>query len=342
MFRLDAEHAHEIGIGMIERGLASHFYADADSVNLTPVECFGFKFRDAIGMAAGFDKNGVIVDQLASLGFGAVEVGTVTFEPQTGNSKPRMFRLPKDNALINRLGFNNRGAFALAERLCEVSSDCVVGVNIGKNKNVANEDAVDNYLACLNVVHSSADYLALNISSPNTPGLRELQNAYALDVLLKAVTSRNIELGKKPILVKIAPDLENDAVIEAVDICLANNIDGIIATNTTISRKRLKSENVNKIGDGGLSGFPLRGRSTDVIRMIFRYTNGRIPIVGVGGVFSAEDAFEKIAAGATLIQAYTGFIYGGPRFAQSINKGLKKLLDTNGFADVMSAVGSLA
>lgn len=337
MFRLDAETAHDVGMRSLRAGLASPFYADNRSEKLQ-TNLFWLSFANPIGLAAGFDKNALVTSQMASLGFGFVEVGTVTHHPQPGNPQPRMFRLPKDNALINRLGFNNHGAAAIVERLRDLDRKCVIGVNIGKNKDVPNEEAVENYLATFELVHSYADYIALNISSPNTPNLRELQRAENLDDLLGSLQSRNKELGAKPLLVKIAPDLTDREIEAAVDISLKHSMSGIIATNTTISRDGLVSD-INDIGAGGLSGSPLRSRSTDVISTIHRYSAGKLPIIGVGGIFTANDAFEKIAAGASLIQAYTGFIYGGPRFAQEIVRGLEHILEEKGFSSLSEAVG---
>ncbi len=339
MFNLDAERAHEMGIKALEMGLASPFYSDAGADGLGEIERFGLKFANPLGLAAGFDKNGVAVDQLASLGFGFVEVGTVTYEPQQGNPKPRMFRLPEDQGLINRLGFNNEGAFGVAERLKTINRKCVVGVNIGKNKDVPNEEATDNYLKSFDLVHPVADYVAVNISSPNTPNLRELQKADNLEELLVALTSRNNELGSRPILVKIAPDLRKAEIEAIVDMCLRHGIDGIIATNTTISRDGLRS-NIDE--SGGLSGKPLEQRSNEVITTIYRYSKGKLPIIGVGGIFNAEDAFAKIAAGASLIQAYTGFVYGGPSFARDVTSGLAEILKERGFKNLDDAVGSKA
>lgn len=337
MFGLDAERAHEIGIKALEMGLASPFYSDARVDGFGEIERFGLKFANPIGLAAGFDKNGVAVNQLASLGFGFVEVGTVTYEPQPGNPKPRLFRLPDDNALINRLGFNNDGAAAVAERLKTINRKCIVGVNIGKNKEVPNEEATENYLKSFDLVQPVADYVAVNISSPNTPNLRELQKAESLDELLGALTTRNQELGWRPLLVKIAPDLTEAEIEAIVDTCLRHKIDGIIATNTTISREGLIS-NIDEAG--GLSGTPLAKRSNEVISAIYRYSKGKLPIFGVGGIFTAEDAFAKIAAGASLIQAYTGFVYGGPTFAGDITLGLTTILKERGFANLDEAVGS--
>lgn len=338
MFRLDAEHAHELGIKAMRLGLASPYYCDNTAFGLGEIERFGLKFPNPVGLAAGFDKNGVVVDELASLGFGFVEVGTVTQKPQPGNEKPRLFRLPKDKALINRLGFNNEGSAAVAQRLSELRRRCVVGVNIGRNKDVPNEDAAENYVRCLETVFPVADYITVNVSSPNTPNLRDLQQAGPLSALLSALQERS---AGKPILVKIAPDV-TDAELEAIlQTCAANGIDGIIATNTTISREGL-SERVAQFGDGGVSGRPLTARSNEIIATIYRYTKGRLPMIGVGGIFTAQDAFDKIAAGASLVQAYTGFVYGGPSFARDINLGLSKLVKEKGFGSLDDVIGTAA
>jgi dihydroorotate dehydrogenase len=353
MFGLDAEHAHELGMKALTLGLARPFSTSEVSLpEFGNIERLGLTFKNPVGIAAGFDKNALAVNELASLGFGFVEVGTVTLRPQKGNEKPRLFRLPEDKALINRLGFNNDGAEAVAERLKRLNRKCVVGVNIGKNKDVPNEEAVENYLACFDIVHPFADYIAVNVSSPNTPNLRELQRTESLDALLAALQSRNRELNdsgrnatveervQTPLLVKIAPDLSKQDIEEIVDICRSHSISGIIATNTTISREGLKTSETEKFGEGGLSGKPLARRANDVISTIFRHSKGKLPIIGVGGIFTAEDAFDKIAAGASLLQAYTGFVYGGPRFANEINTDLAAILTSRGFSRIDDAIGS--
>ncbi len=370
LFCLPAETAHEISIKALQFGLSSNSFqnlssAQDESKSLLAVEKFGLNFFNPVGMAAGFDKNGIVVNQLASLGFGFVEVGTVTYEPQPGNPKPRMFRLPEDNALINRLGFNNDGAEVVVERLKRLDRKCVVGVNIGRNKDVPNEEATENYLKCFEIIHDVADYVAVNISSPNTPNLRDLQQSESLEQLLGSIQEKNRELSggnasmneradiastgthlnshvsarSKPLLMKIAPDLTEAEIEAIVDIALRYEISGIIATNTTISREGLIS-NVDQIGNGGLSGQPLMKRSNEVISTIFRHSKGELPVIGVGGIFTAEDAFAKIAAGASLIQAYTGFIYGGPSFAGDIKAGLVGMLKERGFSTLDEAVGS--
>lgn len=342
LFNISPETAHEIGIESLKIGLSSSFAQDFASKKYSvefsgELERFGLRFKNPLGIAAGFDKNGMVVNQLAALGFGFVEVGTVTFKPQSGNEKPRLFRLPDDKALINRLGFNNEGTPKVVERLKKLNRKCVLGVNIGKNKDVPNDEAIENYLKSFDLAHEVADYIAVNVSSPNTPNLRELQKAENLEELLSELQKRNLELSAKPLLVKIAPDLAESEIEAIVDIVLRLDLAGIIATNTTISRENLKT-NINETG--GLSGKPVREKSTEVISKIYKYSNGKIPIVGVGGIFTVEDAFEKISAGACLIQAYTGFIYQGISFAKEINSGLNDILKKKGFKNLDEAVGS--
>ncbi|MEO5857822.1 MAG: quinone-dependent dihydroorotate dehydrogenase [Pyrinomonadaceae bacterium] len=338
MFGLDAEAAHELGMKALQWGLSAPYYSDPRSFDLGPVERFRLEFPNPVGIAAGLDKNAVAVNQLASLGFGFVEVGTVTFEAQPGNPRPRMFRLPEDQGVINRLGFNNEGAEAVAARLSKLKRKGIVGVNIGKNKDVAIEAATENYLTSFNLLADHADYVAINISSPNTPNLRELQRYENLDELLGTLS--RAAKNRVPLLVKIAPDLSETEIESAVGVCLRYEIAGMIATNTTISRDGLTSKNIESIGAGGLSGRPLRQRATEVIKTVYRYSKGKLPIIGVGGVFTGDDAFEKIAAGASLVQAYTGFIYRGPMFAKDVNKRLAQILKERGFSTMDEAVGS--
>lgn len=341
LFKMPTETAHEIGIETLKLGLSTKFARDLAakrfaSESFGELSRFNLNFKNPLGIAAGFDKNGVVVNQLAALGFGFVEVGTVTFNPQKGNEKPRLFRLPEDKALINRLGFNNEGTPRIVERLKKIQPNCVLGVNIGKNKDVPNEDAIENYLKSFDLAHQVADYIAVNVSSPNTPNLRELQKAKSLEELLSALQKRNKELSAKSLLVKIAPDLSESEIEAIADIALRLNLAGIIATNTTVKRENLKT----KIDEsGGLSGMPLQKRSNEVISRIFRYTNGKLPIIGVGGIFTAQDAFEKIACGASLLQAYTGFVYQGFAFARDINSGLAKILKEKGFENLDEAIG---
>ncbi len=328
LFSLPSETAHEIGLKVLKTGLTSGFFGGvlagkASFEEFGPIERFGLKFENPLGIAAGFDKNGIAVEQLAALGFGFVEIGTATYHPQPGNPKPRLFRLPQDKALINRAGFNNDGAAKIAERSKKKMPNCVLGINIGKSKIVPNEEAVEDYLKSFELVHPVADYIAVNVSSPNTPHLRELQQADELEKLLRALQKRNTELSRKPLLLKIAPDLSEAEIEAIVDISLRLDLSGIIATNTTVSREGLKTpgSEVEKMGQGGLSGKPLQKRSTEVIAAIHRHAKGKLPIIGVGGIFTPEDAFEKISAGACLLQAYTGFIYQGFSFATDINSG---------------------
>lgn len=353
LFALPAESAHNLGINALRIGLSSAFAqklvsSRLESGSVGEQERFGLKFRNPIGMAAGFDKNGVVVNQLAALGFGHVEVGTVTFQPQVGNEKPRMFRISDDKALINRLGFNNEGAVEIAERINKLDANCVLGVNIGKNKDVSNENAVENYLRSFELVFKAADYITINVSSPNTPDLRELQKPDELELLLSALQTRNAELSgvetQKPLLVKIAPDLDDRQITAIVDICLKLDISGIIAANTTISRNNLKTDpaKLQEIGGGGLSGKPLAERSNEIIRTIYRHSAGKLPIIGVGGIFSPADAFAKVVCGACLIQVYTGFIYQGLTFVRDLNLGLTRILIEKGFKNLDEAVGSAA
>jgi len=347
LFSLPAETVHEFGLDAMRTALGSASLREKAYKKFAPepfgeLDRFGLKFSNPLGIAAGFDKNAIVVDQLASLGFGFVETGTVTLRPQPGNEKPRLFRLPKDQALINRLGFNNKGAKAAVENLSRSERQCVIGINIGKNKDVPLEEATENYLQCFEIVHAAADYIAVNVSSPNTPGLRDLQKGDSFDELLSVLQKRNDELGSKPLLVKIAPDL-SDAEIEAIsDGCVRYKLSGIIATNTTINREGLLTDaaKIKNIGAGGLSGKPVANASNRVISKLYELTNGKLPIIGVGGIFTAEDAFQKIAAGACLIQAYTGFIYAGPYFAKNIVNGLSRILKEKGFASLDEAVGS--
>jgi dihydroorotate dehydrogenase len=291
-------------------------------------EVFGLKFDNPVGLAAGFDKNGELMGEMANMGFGFVEVGTVTPLPQPGNPKPRMFRLPDDNGLINRMGFNNLGVDVVAERIDAfrrkakgAHNGLIIGGNIGKNKNTVNENAVRDYIKCFDRLFDVVDYFVVNVSSPNTPGLRALQEKEPLMQLLNTLQQRNQKNGiSRPILLKIAPDLTNEQLDDIVHIVLKTEIAGVIATNTTISREGLVSKNNLKNEAGGLSGKPLTKRSTEVISYIFKKSKGAFPIIGVGGIHSPEDAIEKLQAGASLIQLYTGFIYEGPGLIKQINK----------------------
>jgi dihydroorotate dehydrogenase len=288
-------------------------------------EVFGLKFKNPVGLAAGFDKDAKVIDEMAMLGFGFIEIGTLTPKPQDGNSQPRLFRLPQDESLINRMGFNNGGVKEAVERLKSRKSDVIVGGNIGKNKLTPNENAVDDYLICLETLHPYVDYFVVNVSSPNTPNLRDLQEKEPLKALLSAVKSANdAKENPKPILLKIAPDLTDGQLDDIIEIVLETKIDGVIATNTTIDRSRLITEasEVERIGAGGVSGKVLEQRSTEVIRYLAEKSKNAFPIIGVGGIFSAKDAIEKLEAGASLVQVYSGMIYEGPSLIKKIKKGL--------------------
>lgn len=288
-------------------------------------EVFGLKFKNPVGLAAGFDKDAKLIDEMAMLGFGFIEIGTLTPKPQEGNPQPRLFRLPQDEALINRMGFNNGGVADAVERLKKRKSNVIVGGNIGKNKVTPNEHAVDDYLFCLEALHPYVDYFVINVSSPNTPNLRDLQEKEPLKQLLSAVKSANDQKSKpKPILLKIAPDLTDGQLDDIIEIVQETQIDGVIATNTTIDRSKLSTSaaEVEAIGAGGVSGKVLKNRSTEVIRYLHSHSDGAFPIIGVGGIFSAADAIEKLEAGASLIQVYSGMIYEGPSLIKKIKKGI--------------------
>ena len=288
---------------------------------------WGITFPNPVGLAAGFDKDARFTDELACLGFGFVEIGTVTPRPQPGNPQPRLFRLPEDSGLINRMGFNNGGADAAAARLRVREEPLIIGGNIGKNKDTPNENAVDDYKAAFTVLYPVVDYFVVNVSSPNTPGLRELQDKEPLTALLLALQELNKQQPvQKPVLLKIAPDLTDPQLDDIIAIVKAAGISGIVATNTTIDRGGLKTSatELEQIGAGGLSGKPLRERATEVIRYIHQHSNGSFPIIAAGGIFTAADALEKLEAGATLVQVYTGFIYEGPAIAKNICTGLLK------------------
>jgi len=297
---------------------------------------FGIPFSNPVGLGAGFDKNAQYLNELEALGFGFVEIGTVTPKPQAGNEKPRLFRLLKDKALINRMGFNNDGVEAVAQRLKAWAMNneqpttnhkqrLIIGGNIGKNKITANEEAWKDYEICFTALHDYVDYFVVNVSSPNTPGLRELQEKDSLKKILTALQDKNLKFKiQKPILLKIAPDLTNEQLDDVIDVALVIKLDGLVAANTSISRGNLKTQNskLKNFGAGGLSGLPVKERSTQIIKYIYQKTNGQIPIIASGGIFTAADAKEKMEAGASLIQVWTGFIYEGPSIVKNICKGL--------------------
>lgn len=290
-------------------------------------EVFGLKFPNPVGLAAGFDKDAKLVDELATMGFGFIEIGTLTPEPQPGNEKPRLFRVKKDEGIINRMGFNNGGVKEAVIRLKKRSNKILIGGNIGKNKITPNEEAVRDYELCFEALYDVVDYFVVNVSSPNTPNLRALQDKEPLKQLLIRLQERNNSKSKqKPILLKIAPDLTNEQLDDIIEISLEIKLDGLIATNTTISRDNLLTNNkeIEEIGAGGLSGKPLTERSNEVIGYLRKNLGSEFPIIGVGGIMSPTDALDKIKAGATLIQIYSGFIYEGPGLVKLINKRLAK------------------
>ncbi|MGH2623395.1 MAG: quinone-dependent dihydroorotate dehydrogenase, partial [Sphingobacterium sp.] len=307
------------------KALLESLYVVNDSILET--ELFGLTFKNPVGLAAGFDKNAEYIADMANLGFGFIEIGTVTPKPQPGNDKPRMFRLVNDEALVNRMGFNNQGADVAAGRLkfLKERNGLIIGGNIGKNKLTANEDAVNDYIYCFNSLFDYVDYFVVNVSSPNTPGLRDLQEKEPLMHILNSLQIINNKKEKpKPILLKIAPDLTWSQLDDIVDIVKETKIAGVIATNTTIERNGLQSDSTLVNQAGGVSGKPLNKKSTEVIKYLADRSNKSFPIIGVGGVHSAEDAIEKLMAGASLIQVYTGFIYEGPSLVAEICKGLIK------------------
>ena len=307
---------------------------------------FGLNFPNPVGLAAGFDKDGIAAGIWQYLGFGFTELGTVTYHPQPGNPQPRLFRLPKDLAALNRMGFNNLGSEAMATALKQRSkSDFTIpiGINLGKSKVTPLEEAAGDYLGSFNRLKDLGDYFVINVSSPNTPNLRDLQAIEPLRVIFDTLQQEN--QGKKPILVKIAPDLAWEDIAAVVELSQASQLAGIIATNTTIDRSKLTTQIVPATGNlvtaeaGGISGAPVRQKSTEVIRFIHQHTGGKLPIIGVGGIFTAEDAWEKITAGASLIQVYTGWTYNGPWMVDRILVGLLAKLEARGFTSIADAVG---
>lgn len=331
LFRRDPEVIHYWVMNMMKkwyripaaRGLLKKNFTLADPK--LERNLWGLTFKNPVGLAAGFDKDAKFTDELACLGFGFIEIGTLTPVAQDGNDKPRLFRLPKDKALINRMGFNNGGVKAAAERLRHRKSGILIGGNIGKNKVTPNENATNDYEICFRELYDVVDYFTVNVSSPNTPNLRELQEKEPLQKLLGRLQVINAELGKsRPILLKIAPDLTREQLDDIIDIVNTTRIHGIVATNTTISRAELQtdSKEIEDMGAGGVSGLPVKDKATEVIRYIHEKSKGKIPIMAAGGIFTARDAREKLDAGASLVQVYTGFIYEGPAIVKNICKGL--------------------
>ncbi len=344
LFRFDPELVHRLAhrlLRLVPPGLARWRRPRADP--RLRVRCMGLDFESPIGLAAGFDKGDVSVAALLGMGFSHLEIGTITPRPQPGNDRPRIFRLPEHRALINRMGFNNEGASGCVARLSALDPAArtgLVGVNVGKNKVTPNEQALDDYLACIDALHPFADYLVVNISSPNTPGLRQLQERDALDRLLRGCVERLRERAPgKGLVVKLAPDLTPEALDEAVDVAIAAGVAAIAATNTTLSRDGVEGH--PRAGEaGGLSGAPLTARAQAVVRQVALRAAGRVPVIGSGGIMSAEDAWARLRAGATLVQVYTGFIYGGPGFPSQLNAGLLKLMERDGFRSIEEAIGA--
>jgi dihydroorotate dehydrogenase len=346
LFRFSAERAHRMGMRALHQlglrqGLCRRMRARALSAITydAAVTVAGLELRHPVALAAGLDKEAEAVDGLLALGFSAVEVGTLTPKPQPGNPTPRLFRIPEQRALINRMGFNNHGAANAAEHLrTRTWHPAPVGVNIGKNKDTPLERAVDDYVACVDTLAPLGDYVVVNASSPNTPGLRKLQEPEQLTALLRAVKARVDQVAPgKPLFLKIAPDLTPEAVDEVVDVVLACGLSGLIATNTTIARP---FEHPVAKEAGGLSGAPVREAATAVIRRAYARSRGTLPIIGVGGVFTAEDVYEKLRAGASVVQVYTGFIYEGPDMVRRLLEGLGPLLARDGFRSVREAIGA--
>ena len=327
LFQFDAETIHEMTIkGLKSTGKSPLNILYKQSVQDKPVKVMGINFPNPVGLAAGLDKNGECINAFAAMGFGFVEVGTVTPLPQPGNEKPRIFRLPEANAVINRMGFNNKGVDFLVSQVQAANFKGVLGINIGKNKDTPDENAKDDYILCMRKVYDFATYITVNISSPNTPGLRSLQYGEALNELLSALKIEQNLLAEQygkyvPIAVKIAPDLNEEEVFSIAKSLIDNNIDGVIATNTTLSREGVEGLEHGE-EQGGLSGQPVKDKSTQVIKLLSQALDNALPIIGVGGIASSDDANEKLNAGASLVQVYTGFIYQGPELVKDIVNGL--------------------
>lgn len=339
LFRLPPETAHDLVVRALAAGqhdpildaMRRRFVVTDDRLT---TKAFGVTFPNPVGVAAGFDKDARVPRALAALGFGHIEVGGVTAEAQPGNPKPRLFRLPEDRALVNRMGFNNEGADAVGDRLARTSAPEVpLGVNVGKSKATPLAEAADDYLYTYERVGDHADFVVVNVSSPNTPGLRDLQDRGPLEHILGTL----VDAGADPLLVKVSPDLHREAIADVVDLAEDLGLAGIVATNTTTDRAD-DLRNENRAQEGGLSGKPLEGRATELVRFVASRTD--LPVVGVGGISTAEDAYEKIRAGASVVQLYTGLIYRGPTIARDINRGLLERLDRDGFDSIEDAVGA--
>ena len=345
IFLFPAEFAHHLGLTLLRAGLCIgplrrllRWWVLPKS-NRLKTQLWGQTWDHPIGLAAGLDKAGDCCEPLAALGFGAIEVGTVTAKPQPGNPKPRLFRLPKDQAIVNRFGFNNPGCEGMAANLRDLILPCPLGINLGKSKVTPNEDAIEDYLTSLHCLKNEADYVVVNVSSPNTPGLRDLQ---AVDQLRPLLTALQHVCGDRlPLVLKIAPDLADEDLMAVADLAVELSLDGLIANNTTIGREGLKTSPaaVDEMGAGGLSGPPLRDRSRAVLRILARHLRGKVPIIAVGGIDDGEEAYRRIRMGASAVQIYTGFVYGGPFTAARMAKELDQLLARDGFRSVTEAIG---
>jgi dihydroorotate dehydrogenase len=333
VFKLEAERAHRLTIALLKMRTGTGFTPEPDWTPALETTVAGVRFPNPVGLAAGFDKDGEVFSPMLNLGFGFVEIGTLTPHPQAGNLKPRLFRLEQDGAVINRMGFNNEGQKAALTRLEWRWGNGVVGVNVGANKD--SPDRVADYVSGVRAMAAAADYLTINISSPNTPGLRRLQDQGSLDELLAAVQQAR---GKEPIFLKVAPDLDARDAERIVRAAIDHRIDALIVANTTVSRPHLRSRHAGE--QGGLSGAPLKALALNTLRQFRRASGGAIPLIGVGGIANADDAWERIRAGASLIQLYTAMVYEGPGIARRITSGLAHRLERAGFANIADAVGS--
>lgn len=328
-FLFNAEFIHNISLFLVKvlysfpalKGISKKLFC-LENEKLS-IEFENLKFKNRIGLAAGFDKNAKYLDELETFGFSHVEVGTITPKPQEGNDKPRLFRLKSDSALLNRMGFNNDGVDIILNRLKKYKGDMVIGANIGKNKTTSNENAVEDYLFSFKILRNYVDYFTVNISSPNTPDLRKLQSKSNLENLLSKIQIENSKEKKVPLFVKIAPDLEIRELKDIIEVCEKNKINGIIATNTTVSKQKIKNKKIDELGEGGISGKPIADVSNDVIAFIKK--NSKLKIIGVGGIFNFSDLQDKLNAGADIVQVYTGWIYEGPSMIKSINKAFLEI-----------------
>jgi len=347
LFTLDAERAHELTLAALQRPFvvrALRWLTRPPVDGRLAQQLFGVSFDNPVGLAAGLDKQGTAAPAWAALGFGFVEIGTVTPRPQPGNPRPRLFRLPRDRAVINRFGFNSLGAAEVARNLAAAwPVSARVGINLGRNKQTPNEQAADDYMRAVEVLHPYADFFVINVSSPNTAGLRDLQESRALRSLVDQVVRRTNDITTRktiPVLVKVSPDMATSDLLGSVDAALEGGAAGIVATNTTLGRQGLRSPGSVTGEAGGLSGAPLTRVANDACRALYSHLRRRVPIVGVGGIFTADDAYERIRAGASLVQVYTGLIYEGPGLAARISRGLTERLTRDGFSTISEAIGA--